>query len=91
MLFFGRVGNIFIFGVGVFVVVIEAESDFPFDNKDGLFAKWAKWVLFGIEGIMSEDAFMVSEMNFVKIVHVELAYEGGKTVVAVVARKDSLL
>lgn len=40
---------------------------------------------------MSEDAFMITEMNFVKIVHVELAYEGGKTVVAVVARKDCLL
>jgi hypothetical protein len=40
---------------------------------------------------MSEDTFMISEMNFVKIVHVELAYEGGKTVVTVVARKDCLL
>ena len=40
---------------------------------------------------MREDAFMISEMNFVEIVHIELAHEGSKTVVAIVPGKDSLL
>jgi hypothetical protein len=40
---------------------------------------------------MREDAFMISEMNFVEIIHIELPHEGSKTVVPIVPGKNSLL
>jgi hypothetical protein len=45
-------------------------------------------ILFGVEGIMAENAFMVSKVNFVEVVHVELADKRGEPVVAVVAGQD---
>lgn len=40
---------------------------------------------------MTENTFVISEMNFVEIVHVELSNKGGESVVSVVARKNCLL
>jgi hypothetical protein len=40
---------------------------------------------------MAEDTFVIPEMNFVEIIHVELSNEGGKPVVPVVTRQDGLL
>lgn len=48
-------------------------------------------LLFGVESLMAEDAFMVTEVDFVEVVHVELAHKGGEPVVSVVAGEDSLL
>ena len=35
---------------------------------------------------MAEDTFIISEVNFVEVVHVKLADEGGEPVMPVVAR-----
>lgn len=53
--------------------------------------KISKFILFGVEGIMTENAFMISKVNFVEVVHVELSDKRGKPVVAIVAREHSLL
>lgn len=47
-------------------------------------------ILFGVEGIMAKDAFMVAKVDFVEVVHVELSHEGGEPVMAVVAGQDRL-
>ena len=48
-------------------------------------------LLFGIEGLMTKNTFMVSQMYFMEIVHVKLPYEGGKSIVTVISRQDCLL
>jgi hypothetical protein len=40
---------------------------------------------------MAKDAFIISEVNFVEVVHVKLAHEGSEPVMPVVAREDCLL
>ena len=39
---------------------------------------------------MTENAFMVTEVDFVEVVHVKLSDEGGEPVVAVVSGEDCL-
>lgn len=40
---------------------------------------------------MAEDTFVVTEVDFMEVVHVELSDEGGEPVVSVVAGENSFL
>lgn len=48
-------------------------------------------VLFGVEGLMKKNDLTICQMDFMKVIHVELTHEGGVAIVSEITRKDGLL
>lgn len=68
--------NIFIFGLGFFgfvlLILVGVAGRFSFDPIDRLFTKIMRTVLSGIENVMIKNTGTVRQVNFMKIVHVQL-------------------